>query len=137
MTRHQISVDVLDDIAKDQGVELKPGDIFIVRSGFTKWYEAASQEERNAKIAGGRGEIEWTGVEGSVKTAEWLWNHHFAAVAGDSISWEVCITPLQRSKHSIDFCRSNGLSATSGFTSTNLHSGVLPLERSGIWRSSQ
>jgi hypothetical protein len=57
MTRHQISVDVLDDIAKDQGLELRPADILIVRSGFTKWYDSASDEDRVAKITGARGEI--------------------------------------------------------------------------------
>ncbi|KAK4951212.1 hypothetical protein LTR10_010185 [Elasticomyces elasticus] len=88
MTRHQITVDVLDEIAKEQGTELRPGDIFIVRSGFTKWYNSASQEDRNAKISAGRTEIAWTGVEGSLKSAEWLWNHHFSAVAGDCISFE-------------------------------------------------
>ncbi|KAK3675305.1 hypothetical protein LTR78_004815 [Recurvomyces mirabilis] len=76
-------------MAEDQGVELKPADILIVRSGFTKWCEAASQEERDSKIANADfWKLEWTGVEGSPKTVEWLWNHHFAAVAGDSISWE-------------------------------------------------
>jgi len=91
MTRHQITIEVLDEMAADQGVELKPGDILIVRSGFTKWYEAATQEERDAKIRNpSRSELAWTGVEGSLKTAEWLWNHHFAAVAGDCISFEVC-----------------------------------------------
>ncbi|EMC94601.1 hypothetical protein BAUCODRAFT_35833 [Baudoinia panamericana UAMH 10762] len=89
MTRHQISVDALEDMAREQNVELKPGDIFIVRSGFTKWYESASQEDRVAKIQNADGsKLAWTGVEGSMRTVEWLWNHHFAAVAGDCISFE-------------------------------------------------
>ncbi|KAK4547061.1 hypothetical protein LTR36_001282 [Oleoguttula mirabilis] len=90
MTRHQITVDILDDMAKDQGVEFKPGDVLIIRSGFTKWYESASQEERDAKITGtgDSSKLAWAGVEGSIETAEWLWNHHFSAVAGDSISFE-------------------------------------------------
>lgn len=92
MTRHQITVDVLDEIAQDQGVQLKPGDIFIIRSGFTKWYEAAGQEERDAKIRNpDLSKIAWTGVESSMKSVEWLWNHHFSAVAGDSISFEACV----------------------------------------------
>ena len=85
MTRHQITVDELDEMAKEQGVEMKPGDILIVRSGFTKWYETASQNERDDKITGGsdKSKLQWTGVEGSLKSVEWLWNHHFAAVAGE------------------------------------------------------
>lgn len=90
MTRHQITVDELEEMAKDQGTQLRPGDVFIIRSGFTKWYESASQEERDAKITSDNSQkLAWTGVEGSPKMAEWLWNHHFAAVAGDSISFEV------------------------------------------------
>jgi len=90
MTRHAIPIEVLEDMAKDQATELRAGDIFIIRTGFTKWYETASQEERNTKIKGDG--FAFTGVEGSMRTVEWLWNHHFAAVAGDSISWEVRAT---------------------------------------------
>lgn len=86
-----ISVDALDKMAKDEGLTLKSGDILIVRSGFTKWYNSASQEERDMKISGERSTLAWAGVEGNLKTVEWLWNHHFAAVAGDCISFEVSI----------------------------------------------
>ncbi|KXL51068.1 MAG: hypothetical protein FE78DRAFT_74794 [Acidomyces sp. 'richmondensis'] len=86
MTQHTIPIEVLEDMAKDQATELRAGDIFIIRTGFTKWYESASQEERNEKIKGEG--FAFTGVEGSMRTVEWLWNHHFAAVAGDAISWE-------------------------------------------------
>ncbi|KAK3116689.1 hypothetical protein LTR53_002665 [Teratosphaeriaceae sp. CCFEE 6253] len=88
MTRHQIGVAALEEMATEQGVEFKPGDVLIVRSGFTKWYEAASQAERDRKITAGRSEIQWTGVEGSKQSVEWIWDHHFAALAGDSISFE-------------------------------------------------
>jgi hypothetical protein len=33
MSRHQISVAAMKEMAQDQGTELKPGDIFIIRSG--------------------------------------------------------------------------------------------------------
>ena len=89
MSNHVISVDALEDMAKDEGLTFKPGDILIVRSGFTKWYSNASQEERDVNISGERSTLAWTGVEGNLKTVEWLWNHHFAAVAGDCVSFEV------------------------------------------------
>ena len=28
------------------------------------------------------------GVAGNAETVEWLWNHHFAAVAGDTMAFE-------------------------------------------------
>lgn len=89
MTRHQISVEAMEGMIKDEGLELRQGDVFIIRSGFTKWYESASQEERDLKIkASDSSKIAWTGVQGNLETVEWIWNHHFSAVAGDSISWE-------------------------------------------------
>jgi hypothetical protein len=29
------------------------------------------------------------GVEGSEEVAKWVWNHHFASIAGDAIAFEV------------------------------------------------
>jgi len=86
MSRHAISAETLDAMAREQNVTLRPGDILIVRSGFSQWYAAATQAERDAKLHAA--EPAWAGVEGSMRTVEWLWDHHFAAVAGDSISWE-------------------------------------------------
>ena len=73
MTRHQITVEAMEEMAAEQGVEFKPGDFLIVRSGFTKWYNQASQAERDQKITASRTEISWTGVEGSKKSVEWIW----------------------------------------------------------------
>ena len=79
MSRHQIFVKDLDEIAKEQGVQFHTGDILIVRSGFIKWYDAATTEERMEHVNQGH---EFIGVDGNEETMEWLWNHHFAAIAG-------------------------------------------------------
>jgi len=50
-----------------------------------KWYNEAGTE---ARIAGGRNGHEHVGLGGSAEMVEWLWNHHFAAVAGDAIAFE-------------------------------------------------
>jgi len=83
--RHEISVADLDAVAASQNVELRPGDILIVRSGLVKWYNEASEEERTAGITNGH---TYAGVEGTEKTVRWLWDHHFAAIAGDAIAFE-------------------------------------------------
>ena len=70
MTRHAIGLEALRGMAQEEGVEFKPGDILIVRSGFTKWYEKATEEERKEKMAGDQ----WTGVEGSTDVVEWFVN---------------------------------------------------------------
>ena len=36
VSRHEIFIKDIEAIAKDQGVEFKPADILIVRSGWTK-----------------------------------------------------------------------------------------------------
>lgn len=84
-TRHEITVADIETIARAQNVELKPCDILIIRSGFVKWYNGASNEER---IRGARDGHEFIGVQGSRESVEWFWDHHFAAVAGDAIAFE-------------------------------------------------
>ena len=79
-----ITVKELEDIAKHQGTTFKHGDILIVRSGFTEdlgGKDAKTQEES-------MGTHQCIGVEGSKETAKWVWNNHFAAVAGDAIAFE-------------------------------------------------
>jgi len=75
----------VEAIAKDQGVEFKPADILIIRSGWVKWYNGADDEERIAKAKNGH---EFVGLAGNEESVEWLWDHHFAAVAGDAIAFE-------------------------------------------------
>lgn len=85
MSKHVIKVADLIAIAEDQGVTFCPGDILLVRTGWIKWYEENNEEQRLKYITHGSA---WIGVEGCEETLEWLWNQHFAAVAGDSIGWE-------------------------------------------------
>lgn len=86
MSKHPITLGDLKAIATDEGVSFCPGDILIVRSGWIKWYEENDEDQRLRYITKGGA---WVGVEGCRETLEWLWNQHFAAVAGDSIGWEV------------------------------------------------
>jgi len=89
-TDHRISTDVLEKIAKSQGVEFKYGDVLIVRSGFTEGLTGISGEKQQELM----GSHKTCGVEGTVASAKWHWNHHFAAVAGDAIAYEA-IPPLK------------------------------------------
>lgn len=82
---HAISVQDLEDVAKHQGTKFKHGDILIVRSGFTEDLGAASAEEQERML----GTHKAVGVKGCKETARWVWNHHFAAVAGDALAFEV------------------------------------------------
>jgi len=74
---------------EDEGVELQTGDILLIRIGWTKFYMSASAaiKEELAK------ETVVPGIEGSERTARWLWNNHLAAVASDSPALEALPKP--------------------------------------------
>ncbi|KAJ5151099.1 uncharacterized protein N7482_010351 [Penicillium canariense] len=82
---HKITVKDLEAVIKWEKLELLQGDILIVRSGFTRALEQASTPEKQKELFGSHRTV---GVEGSVETARWVWNHHFAAVAGDALAFE-------------------------------------------------
>ncbi|KAB8342920.1 hypothetical protein FH972_022517 [Carpinus fangiana] len=84
-TRHEISVDDLKQIVKDEKLELRVGDILIIRSGFVRRYNEANEEERIKGVNQGHA---FVGVNGSEELMKWLWNNHFSAIAGDTIAWE-------------------------------------------------
>ncbi|KZT11175.1 uncharacterized protein LAESUDRAFT_754863 [Laetiporus sulphureus 93-53] len=75
-----LSVDVLQDCAKRQGVTFRPGDILILRVGFIRKFLAVTQEERDA--LGGKSET-LAGIEQSEGMKRFLWDNHFAAIASD------------------------------------------------------
>jgi len=83
--RHEISVEALEAAAKEQGVEFHVGDILFVRSGWMEWYLGLSQEER-VKVA--RMPHTAVGVAQGDEMLRFLWDNHFAAVAGDTIAFE-------------------------------------------------
>ena len=99
MTRYTIPLSALKEIAKEQGTTFVVGDILIVRSGWVKWYEEHSPEERRAKIRDGN---TWLGVEGSEEVCEWIWNNHFSAIAGDAIGFEAWPPQAPYRKSSIE-----------------------------------
>jgi len=79
----------LDAIAKEENIEFRPGDILIVRTGYTKWHNEASHEERIK----GTSFHEYPGVEANEECVKWMWKHHFAAVASDAPAFET-VPPL-------------------------------------------
>jgi len=87
---HTITLDALKDVAKHQGTTFRQGDILIVRSGFTEDLGAAGAEEQEQML----GTHKCIGVAGNEEVAKWVWNNHFASVAGDAIAFEV-IPPIK------------------------------------------
>jgi hypothetical protein len=77
----------LKGAAADVGVEFAPGDILIVRTGWTEGWLNLSAEDRKAAtdaLHGGTGGI--CGVEASEEVMRWHWENGIAAVAGDTVA---------------------------------------------------
>jgi kynurenine formamidase len=79
-----IPLEDLEATLDSQKTKLAPGDVLLIRIGWTKFYLSAS-EELKAELAR---ETVVPGIEGSPRTARWLWNNHLAAVASDSPALE-------------------------------------------------
>jgi len=88
--RTPITVDELEAVATYQNTSFQTGDILLVRTGFLVWHDSTPPQERNPALD----KADFIGIEASMKSVKWLWNHHFAAVAGDTMSFEVSPVPL-------------------------------------------
>jgi kynurenine formamidase len=84
-SKHCISEKELDEIAREKGIEFRAGDILLVRTGWIKWYNTSSQKVR---VDGTKVRHEYIGIDSSRASIEWLWNHHFSAVAADTMAFE-------------------------------------------------
>lgn len=73
--------------AEEQGLDLRPGDVLILRTGWMRAHAAAAAGDRI------RTQIVCAGLEPSDETAEFLWDGQFAAVAADNCSVESCPSP--------------------------------------------
>lgn len=89
-----ITLSELKAVAEWEGVEIKFGDILIVRSGYMVQYNKRSRDELEAlsKIL----PPTFLGVEQSTEVLNWIWDN-FSAVAGDQPSfecWRMLLTSL-------------------------------------------
>ncbi|KZP01016.1 hypothetical protein CALVIDRAFT_220892 [Calocera viscosa TUFC12733] len=128
VTSYGIPVSELDAVAAFQGTSLRTGDILIVRSGFTKWYNGTTDEERRRGVA--ENGFHFIGVAPGRETKEWIWNHHFAAVAGDTVAFEQF--PITDRAH----CLHNWLIPLAGITIGelfNLEELAALCEQEGRW----
>lgn len=86
MSSHAITVTDLEAIARDANLTFLPGDILMLRTGWTKWYDAATPSQRYESVTNA---YEWCGVQGSEETMAWIWNKHFSACVSDNNGFEV------------------------------------------------
>jgi kynurenine formamidase len=82
-----ITVDELEQIVKEKGFDIRPGDILFVRTGFTKAYSALSADQRKA-LTVRESPSDFLGVSPTKETLRWIWESGFSAVAGDAPAFE-------------------------------------------------
>lgn len=79
-------VGVLDEAAAEQGVEFRPGDIVLMRTGWAGWFLGSlTEEERVARRAKG---APTPGLLQARETAAWLWDHQLTMIAADNAAVE-------------------------------------------------
>lgn len=82
--RTGIELDELLAIAKWKNLSFAPGDILLVRMGFTEQFAAASPEARKG-FDPMQGAV---GIEASEEFMRWVWDNEFPAVATDTFAFE-------------------------------------------------
>ncbi|QKX59316.1 uncharacterized protein TRUGW13939_06448 [Talaromyces rugulosus] len=82
---HAITLENVLNVIKEQGVDLLPGDVLFLRTGYVAAYKELDKAGRE-RVASVR---EWCGLGQSRETTEWLWQKQFAAVVSDSPGFEV------------------------------------------------
>jgi len=90
---HHITAHSLDACARAQGVTFEIGDILFIRMGYVDWYDNATQEERDKTLLSATTMA--AGIKQGMEEVEWLWNHHFAAVAADTPAFEARPNTIQ------------------------------------------
>jgi len=89
MTNEMIALEDLWETLRDQKTDLRPGDVMLVRIGWTKAYLAMSPKQKEALAA----RTKSPGIEGTARTAKWLWDSRISAVASDSPALEAMPPP--------------------------------------------
>jgi kynurenine formamidase len=82
--RREIPPAVLDEVAAAQGVEVREGDVLLIRFGVDTLLRAISDGR-----PGGEMTYDAPGLQQDAETVEWLWDKHIAAVCADNIAVEV------------------------------------------------
>lgn len=82
-----ITVADLEAARAKQRVELQTGDILLICTGWLDWYARGSTPEQRQLMAN-RDTLQAPGIAATEEMAEWLWDHHVAAVAADNPALE-------------------------------------------------
>lgn len=90
-TNQAIPVSQLKDVAREQNVSFRHGDVLLIRTGWLAQYKQLSAAEQDR--LGGRDDRASCGVEASEESMKWHWEQGFAAVASDTVAYEAWPSP--------------------------------------------
>ncbi|GAB1202340.1 hypothetical protein APSETT445_000952 [Aspergillus pseudonomiae] len=85
---HQVRLSDILEIAKECNITFQKGDILFVRVGVTREWDTVMTDEQKKQYSDNPSP-EHAGVEATTDMLRWLWDSGFAAIASDTISWEV------------------------------------------------
>jgi hypothetical protein len=81
-----LPVALVEETLRAQGTELCPGDLLLIRTGWTGWYLSSCDEDARARV---RRERRFTGLAQSRELLAWLYDHRVALAASDTFALEV------------------------------------------------
>lgn len=81
-----LTVDDLELARRQAGVEFRPGDVVLIRTGFVEWYR---HQDVAARQRMSRGRLTAAGIEHTEAMARYVWDSGAAAFAGDAPALEV------------------------------------------------
>ena len=114
-----ITPDDLDATLQAQGVEIEPGDVLLLRTGWVAWYRSADEETRNALP----GQLKAPGLRPGDDLLRWLWDHHIAAVGADNPALEIGPPGSHLTQEQRDEVRTD----ISKIPNVFMHTALLPL----------
>ncbi|KAF7725047.1 hypothetical protein EC973_000454 [Apophysomyces ossiformis] len=86
--RMEITVEELDQVAKAQNVTFRQGDILLLRTGWVAKHDKLLANGTIKEAITDPANVQCAGIKACEETYAWIWNHHFAACAGDNIALE-------------------------------------------------
>ncbi len=81
----------IEAAVKQHGIELRSGDILLLRTGWLRWFQGLTPEEQEGlrgRLNPGENGLDMPGLDATVDTAAWLWDHGIAAIAADNPALE-------------------------------------------------
>jgi kynurenine formamidase len=102
ISTHRIPVWEVEEVLKAQGTECRPGDIFIMRTGFVRWHDNADAATRKL---GTHDQHHMIGLANCEDTVRWLYSKHFSAVGGDTMGFEAWPYPKDCCLHEWLLCQ--------------------------------